>query len=294
MELNEIWNSFAERMAEIELFERAAQASAKKELTFIGELSNSLKDIPELKDVPSSVHNMTFHDARTGQMQSYSYKEQSVEDRYLRVLLHKNKQYQWLLAEAYEEFEDLLENLYAYCGYVNNEFWPLRDYGNISLPELGKKDYVWYVEQARKKKDVPYSILNKFRDHFPALKVHEARNQLKVNLSLAITLTEKLRHIIVHKRGSVSSKEKFIKVTMEQAGLYNNGKIAQEHLNFIDQFFGSKERENLITLLEIEIPTGTPVAISLSRFGKLTGYLLGYANLLCDCIASGIRDNRTA
>jgi hypothetical protein len=30
MELNEIWTSFAERMAEIELFQRAAKDSAKK------------------------------------------------------------------------------------------------------------------------------------------------------------------------------------------------------------------------------------------------------------------------
>lgn len=284
MELNQIWTNFAERMAEIELFERAAKKSTQNELSLIAEYTNSLKDNAELKDLSASLHNMTFYDARTGTARFYNHKRLSLEERHLRVLLHKNKQYQWLLAEAYEEFEDFLENVYAYYGTANNGFWPLKDYGNITLPELGKKDYIWHLEQARKKKDVPYSILNKFREQFPELKTIEAKNQLRVNLSLAIALVEKLRHVIVHKGGKVSNKEGFVKVTTEQAGLYNNGKIAQEHIDFINQYFGNKELENLITLIEIEIPTGTPVKITLSRFGNLTGYLMAYAALICDSI----------
>ena len=209
MELNEIWTNFAERMAEIELFQRAAKDSAKNELLLITQYTNSLKDNPELKELSASLHNMTFYDARTGIVRFYNHKERSLEDRYLHVLLHKNKQYQWLLSEAYEEFEDYLENVYAYYGRINNGFWPLKDYGNISLSELGEKDYAWHVEQARKKKDKPHSILNRFRKQFPGLKAIEATNKIQVNLSLAITLIEKLRHVIVHKGGKVSSKEEF-------------------------------------------------------------------------------------
>ncbi len=98
------------------------------------------------------MHNMSFRNAKTGDAIFYGFKELSIEDRYLHVLLHKNKQYQWLLAEAYEEFEDYIENAYAYYGSINNSFWPLRDYGNIFLSELKNKDFYWYVEQARKEK----------------------------------------------------------------------------------------------------------------------------------------------
>lgn len=292
MKLSEIWTNFSERMAEIELFHRAAQDSAKKELLLINEYANSLNDNPELKDFPS-LHNMTFYDARTGIIKVYNHKECSLEDRYLHVLLHKNKQYQWLLAEAYEEFKDYLENIYAYYGSINNAFWPLRDYGNISLSELGEKNYAWYSDQARKKKDItPHSILNRFRKQFPELRAIEATNKLQINLSLAITLIEKLRHVIVHEGGKVSSKKAFIKLTTKQSGLYNNGNISQEHVNLISLFFGENEYENLITLLEIRVQPEIPLGGYVNLFGKLTDYLMAYAFLIYEHIDSSItREN---
>jgi len=292
MELSEIWTNFAERMAEIELFQRAAKDSAQKELLSLTQYTNSLKDNPELRELSASLHNMTFYDARTGTVRFYNHTKRSIEDRYLHVLLHKNKQYQWLLSEAYEEFEDYLENVYAYHGHINNGFWPLKDYGNIALPELCEKDYTWHVEQARKKKDIPHSILNRFRKQFPGLKAIEATNKIQVNLSLAITLIEKLRHVIVHRGGQVSSKEDFIKLTTEQAGLYNNGNIAQEHVDFINRFFGKNEYKNLITLLEIRIQPEIPIDIHISLFGKVTNCLMAYAALIYDFIDSSIeREN---
>jgi hypothetical protein len=231
---------------------------------------------------------MTFYDARTGIIKFYNHKKRSLEDRYLHVLLHKNKQYQWLLAEAYEEFEDYLENIYAYYGGINNAFWPLQDYGNISLSELGNKDYAWYAEQAKKKKDIPHSILNRFRKQFPELMTVEATNKLEINLSLAVTLIEKLRHVIVHKGGKVSSKEAFIKLTTQQSGLYNNGNISRDYVNFINLFFGQNEYENLITLLEIRVQPEIPLDIHVSLFDKLTGYLMAYAFLIYEYINSSI------
>ncbi len=293
MELNEIWNNFAERMAEIELFQYATKATSKNELDSLTEYSNVVKENPSLKDLPKSVHNMSFYDARTGIIKFYNYKKRSLEDYYLHVLLHKNKQYQWLLSEAYEEFEDYLENVYAYFGYKNNCFWPLKDYGNIFLTDICKKDYDWYVKQAKKKNEKePHSILNRFRNHFPALKDIETKNKINVNLSLAITLIEKLRHIIVHKGGKVSSKDEFIRVTTEQIGLYNNGRIAQEHIDFINLFFGKSEYENLITLLEIRIHPEIPIDIHVCRFGQLIDYLMAYAAIVYDYVASSIENTK--
>lgn len=286
MELTEIWTNFAGRMAEIELFYRAARDSAKKELISISENAKSLENHPDLKDYPASAHNMSFNDARTGTPRFYHFIKMSFEDCQLHVLLHKNKQYQWLLAEAYEEFEDYLEGIYAYYGMVNNTFWPLKDYGNISLSELNGKDHAWHTCQASKKRNIPHSILNRFRSEFPELKNVEAKNNLQINLSLAVTLVEKFRHIIVHNGGKVSSKEDFIKLVAENSGLYNNGNISKDHIDFINMFFGKNKYKNLITLLEIRIIPDIPFDFHVSLFCKLTEYLMAYAFLIYEHVES--------
>jgi hypothetical protein len=77
---------------------------------------------------------MTFYDAITGNVIFYDHKKLSIEDRYLHIFIHKNKQYQWLLAEAYEEYEDYLENIYAYYGKVNNAFGHLKTMAIFPYP----------------------------------------------------------------------------------------------------------------------------------------------------------------
>jgi hypothetical protein len=286
MELTEIWKRFTDRMAEIELFHRAAKDSAQNELKEIQEYANLLEENSALKELSSSLHNMMFYDARTGLARFYHHQKRSIEERVLDVLLHKNKQYQWLLAEAYEEFEDYLENVYAYCGIVDKALWPLQDYGNISLMELPQKDFPWFAEQAGKKKRIPYSILKKFRIWFPQLESIEVSNKFNVNLRLAITLIEKLRHIIVHRGGKVANKSRFVQVVTEACGLFNNGNISQEHLGFITSFFGKDVYTNVILLLEIRIHPEVPIDIHVSLFEKLTGYLMAYAFLIFEEVDS--------
>ena len=292
MSIEQIWQVYCERMAEIELFHRATKNIAKKELIKLNEYANNLKSNPELQEHSKSLHNMSFYDLKTGDNIFYGFKELSVGDRYLHVLLHKNKQYQWLLAEAYEEFEDFIENIYAFYGSINNSFWPLKDYGSISLSELNEKNYDWYLEQARKKKDTPKSILNRFRKQFPELTKVEVNNKLDTNLSLVITLVEKLRHIIVHKGGSVDNKNEFIKLVTQESGLYNNGNINPQHIELINQFFGENEYENLITVLEVRVQPEIPLDIYVSLFGKLTNYLMAYAFFLCKQIQGSIDDSQ--
>ncbi len=286
MNLNQIWVNFTDRMSEIELFHRAAKSSANNELKIINEYSKSLKDNNELRELSSSKHNLLFYDVRTGETRFYNQKELSLEEQFLDVLLHKNKQYQWLLAEAYEEFEDFVENVYAFYGSVNNSFWPLKDYGNIRLSELSEKDYSWYASQARKKSGTPQNILNLFRKNFPELESIEVKNALSTNLSLAIILIEKLRHAIVHTGGKVENKVDFIRLVTEKAGLYNNGNIAADHLNLVNLFFGENEYENLITILEISTQPEIPIDTHFSLFGKLTNYLMAYAFLLYEFVES--------
>jgi hypothetical protein len=135
--------------------------------------------------------------------------------------------------------------------------------------------------------------LNKLRKQFPKFNDDEKTNKLQVDLSFAITLIEKLRHMIVHKGGKVSSRRDFIRLTTEQSGLYNNGNISQEYLDLINLFFGENEYENLITLLEIRIQPEIPLDIHVSRFDKLTGYLMANAFLIYKHIKSSTTDQNT-
>ncbi|WP_170828887.1 hypothetical protein [Nitrosomonas communis] len=142
-------------MSEIELYHRAAKSTAEKELSYILNQHQILEKNPELKDKITSRHNMTFYEAKTGEIRVYYHRQRTIDEEYLDALLHKNKQYQWLLAEAYEEFEDFLEKIYAFHGKHDNNFWPLNDYGAATLSQLPNKDYEWYLNQATKKKGNP-------------------------------------------------------------------------------------------------------------------------------------------
>ena len=55
-----------------------------------------------------------------------------------------------------------------------------------------------------------------------------------------------LRHVIVHNKGIVSDKGKFIKKVLEDSRLDKNKKLLERHTNFIETFFGSGEDKNMV------------------------------------------------
>lgn len=164
MSLDEIFESYSNKMTQLSLYQRAVKGIAEKELKKIIEYEKSLKKYPELKG--GSMHSMTFRSAEYGERIFYGYKEISLKDKHISILLHKNKQYQWLLSEAYEEFEDCIERLYAYAGFTNLDYWALEDFGSISLCEIKNKNFNWFVLQAAKKNGAPASILKNLENHF--------------------------------------------------------------------------------------------------------------------------------
>lgn len=282
MNVQQVFDLYSSKMTQILLYQRAMQKLAKQELKKLHEFAESLGNNPDLNELSLSHQNMSFRSAKSGENHFFGSITSSIEDRRLAVVLHKNKQYQWLLAEAYEEFADFLENLYSSIGFENNNFWPLRDYGNVVLSELAIKDYEWFQKQAQKKKDVPSSILNRFREHVPSIQNIEANNELGVNLRLAVTLVEYLRHVIVHKGGYVTDKDEFVKLVLQKSGLYNNGNYEENHLDLVRSFFGENEYENTILLIEIATNPEIPLDTYINVFDVLVGYLMAYAHLLQD------------
>ncbi|MFW5982964.1 MAG: hypothetical protein ACOCQ4_00555 [bacterium] len=293
MDLRTIFDLYCDKMAQIQLYQRAMKKLAKNELEEINEYEKVIKNNPELKDYSHSHHRMTFRKAENGKHISFARKKLSIKDRRLSVVLHKNKQYQWLLSESYEEFKDCLEYLYAYAGYIDNNFWPLKDFGNISLNEVTSKPFEWFKNQASKKKDTTSSIINKFRNTYDDIQTIETNNTLEVNLYLAVTLVEFLRHIIVHKGGVVHNKNEFKKRVLEKCGLYNNGRPLEAHTNFIDAFFGEGEYENTIALLEIPIYQKIPLDFYINRFEVLSGYLMTYIYKIYECLEQSYKKNNS-
>lgn len=284
MTLEDLWSDYSDRMAEIELMQRSTKSSAQDELKSLTRYYEQLSDSPDLRDASVSMHNMTFRDPRSGKTYSYHHKEESIEDRQLSVLLRKNRQYQWLMAEAYEEFEDFLHKLYAYCGYSNPNFWPLTDYGKITLSEIPGKDFQWHLRQSHLKKGAPRSILQAFRKAFPLLSGSESSNKLDVDLTFAIILIEKLRHIIVHNGGRTADRSSFIKTVAKDAGVLNNGNVAEENTDFVCQFFGDDQYQNMVALLEVRVRPKIPFGVHVCRFGVLSGILVSYAYLLFEMV----------
>lgn len=271
-------------MIQLSLYQRAMKDIAKKELEQLSEYEERFKKKPGFEDRSLSLHSMTFRTADSGEEFFYGHKRMSLKDKTLAVSLHKNKQYQWLLSEAYEEFEDCIERLYAYAGYTNNNFWPLKDYGSISLREIGSKDFNWFEAQAIKKKDSPASIINRFRESFINIKHTEEKNKLGVNLRLAITVIEFLRHVIVHRGGVVLDKSKFKERILKKCGLFNNGNVANVHSQFIERFFGRGDYEKTVILLEVPTNPQIPFDIHINVLDMLNGYLMAYIHLICESL----------
>ena len=283
MELNEILDTFRDRLTENELLRRAGKEMAAREVKRYLELALEAEQHPDRAPLFSSIHNMFFSEAQTGEPAVYGARTLSAEDRVTLIGERKNREYCWLLAEAYEEFEDYIERIYAFLGKRDPEAWPLGDFGNVRLSELKSKDFGWYLETVkRRQKQRPKEILNRLRVLYPDLEAVERANELGMNLRVALELIENLRHKVVHARGQVADLEEFTEGVLERCGLWNNGRPNEAHRDFVQRYFRScTDGGYMVTLLEVRaVPKEVPVDITHDVFGGLIGYLMTYAILI--------------
>ncbi|MFZ6767499.1 hypothetical protein ACO0LM_10470 [Undibacterium sp. Di26W] len=284
MNLETIAKKYFEKSSEIEITQMIVKGASKEEFDELRRQEDIAKNSPELKFLPSALYVTTYRKLVNGQLMPYGSSQHNVEDLKLNILLRKNKQFCWLLAETYEAFEDFLEEVYAYLGFTNNETWPMSDFGEITLLELPSKDFEWYQSRVEHKKNKPSSILTRLRLLYPELSKIEAKNALGINAKIYLTLIEKLRHIIVHNHGIVTDKTRFIEKVMKDSALFNNGKYDVAHKEFIESHFGTGKYENLILLLEIKINSDAPINSYHDVFNELSGFLLAYAAYIYEII----------
>lgn len=287
MELGEIFKTFSNRLAEIELLGRAGKDVAARESKRYLELAREAEQHPDRVLPYLSTHTMYFYDPQTGEAAAYGSRKLSAQDRVRLIGEKKNREYCWLLVEAYEEFEDYIERVYAFLGRRDTEAWPLGDFGNVRLSELESKDFGWYLKTVKgKHRQRPKEILNRLRAVYPDLETAERMNQLGVNLRIALELIESLRHKVVHARGEVADLEEFTRRLLERCGLWNNGNPNEDHRTFVQRYFRSRcDGGFIVTLLEVRaVPEEVPLEIVHDVFGGLIGYLMAYAVLIGRCV----------
>ena len=286
MNIEEIYTDLASALSNIEIYRKLSKDMMQQEYE---RLSARAKMASEREgECPSfeSVQAMYFYDAMTGTAVPFGHSELSAETKLRLIKTQKNRQYCWLLVEAYEEFEDYIERIYAYIGKRNPDDWVLEDFGNIKRSELRDKDFQWHLQTVKRKySQNPKRLLNKLRNMYPNLRCVEENNSLNTNLQVAIELIANLRHQIVHTRGQVECLEDFFKNILNRCGLWNNGNPKMGLRQFIEQYLRKDFDVYNITLIELNTaPPGFPINAIHDVLGGLIGYLMAYAVQVLRCV----------
>ncbi|MDD5215745.1 MAG: hypothetical protein PHQ03_09455 [Methylococcales bacterium] len=273
--IKQIYDEYAAEMAKLYFHKSTIHDLYKNEL-------ERLKN-PNYKNS----EDMVFEDFRDGQLKKFEMVETNLEEQQELIFILKNRQYQWLVAEAFEHFDDFIENAYAYIGYIDNSCWPMRDYGNIKLNELGNKKFDWFLTQSQSKKTK--DILNEFRTLFPDLKSIESEpikaNKKKLHPKFVLNFIAQLRHRIVHNGGKVNDKTAFIKTIFAESGISNKSNKGQ-YDDFINYFLCGKENgkldKSIILLEHHNNDEFTP--LTFHPISRVFDCLMSYSVILCELI----------
>jgi len=158
MDLNGAFQPFVDAIANVTLFQRVAGAMVRAEVESLQKFKAQVDSRPtDDKDIFKSFHAIHYPDPRSWELKPFHRFDLTPEDRLKNVVKHKQKQYQWLFAEAFEAYEKFLDRAYAYAAIKDRNFWPLKDYGNISLSEVSGLDFAWHLAQTLNKRDRPDS-----------------------------------------------------------------------------------------------------------------------------------------
>ena len=285
MNVQKIYDILAQRLVEIELHKSIIGDLVREELI---RLSRHGKEISDAGDDPDSIfglsmQSMLFQTLRTGDLIRYGFVETDVQGQARRTAEHKNRQYGWLLVEAYEEFEDFLERIYAHIGKTDRNAWHLEDFGRAKLPDLESNPYEWYLKAVRQKYGQrPLKILTRLRQLYPELKFAEESNIYNVHIRVAIELIASLRHRIVHARGRIYDPAEFVGCVLEKCGLWNNGNPNQGLKDFILEYVIEDSDAHSVWLYERRAaPSNVPLDVYHDMWNQLITYLISYAHSIC-------------
>lgn len=225
------------------------------------------------------VQSMSFGDMRQRRHVFYGYKDPSYDQVISSLAVSHNRQYQWLLAEAFELFEDFLVDAYGCAGALDPATWTSQDLRAIGV-HAGQGP-AWWVAQARGLRRAPSAkiVLERLR-LLPGVRELEEDNAHEIDYKIALLMIERMRHVIVHNRGRVASKDEFATAILSDAGALSGGKPKPEDAAFVGQYFGDGRLNTTILLLEHHLPPKGPVRQHIDMWDELLGWMLSYAHML--------------
>ncbi|MDA3140379.1 hypothetical protein [Vibrio metschnikovii] len=240
--INEYYDEFIQKVADISLMQRVVDDAFKREMKVLMEY--------EFKERSSDIirHDaLGYHNLFTGKLEKYAFRKTTVSDLIRMTFIHKNTQYCWLMASAFECFEKFIKHVYLYASN-NNEVHKLC---------------------LRK-------ILSFISDNNGNIKRYEKNNTSGIHLKVAVLFIEKLRHAIVHAQGFIGSEvNELVSKIFKESGVVNDGN-RHVHEDFIKQYI--KDRH--IILVEVPIETQGRLPLYHNTYTHLVSYLIGYAGLV--------------
>jgi hypothetical protein len=275
LELDDLWNKFSERISGVELLYRAVNSAIRNELLETEKLSGYEQN-----------HKFIFPNLVTKRNDVYLRKELKHDEILLALYFRKNRQFQWMLVQAFEDYEDFIFNIFASLALDDATIWTGRAIcKNISLHDISKNGLSWYMGQPKNRKGQVKDKLNTLQAVLPRLKKIEDSNGLNVNLRVGISLVEKLRHLIVHNSGNTNDREFLIDEILKDAGRSITPNASRADREFIEQFLGTSPYDNMISLLEIK-NSEAPSLVVYEPLKVLINLLLAHSHLIYHLIVN--------
>jgi hypothetical protein len=269
------YKEFLSNIAEVDLLSRQVKSTTERELELMFKSHQSLVE-KGMERHSCAHHNMFYPSLVSGEAVFYDHMYLDFDRLVKNLFNHRNKHYLWLLAEAFEYFEDLVELIYAHIGHKEPNFWSLKETKGETPESLVTKPFDWYLQKSQSNKNL-HAKLDCIRKRFPVLAATEKSNYFGIDLRFTICLIEMLRHIVVHNNGRIMDISKFVARTFERAGMANNGNYDSLKLQQINDFVSSDGKGYRIVMLEIH-QSGTP--FHFSRIGAILNWILAYADYI--------------
>lgn len=288
--LDTIFEEFKERIVHVSFtqsFTKSVSKAAMDKLRM--EFENARNQ--DRESSLSLMTNMICMDLLQNQKIVIGFKDASYTEHLQTLQLQHNRQYQWLLAEAYEAFEAYLIKLYAYCGYSEKSFWKDENFKGIATEEITRLELDWFIKKAKRKplEEMLKQINVKVPSLSQILAIRRRDDPLNIDYEFTIILISKLRHKIVHAHG-YANKQEFIKSRLKEYPLANIlDTEKQSYIDIMNSIFGNGQFDNLIALLELHDPRQPMIFVD--RLGNLLARLTSYAMLLHGLVKSHLATN---
>lgn len=272
-----------EKFASIQHYQRLVSKNTDDILKqLFDELAGSEELSGELKELfSSSLSNFFYPNPQTGDQQLYSHKKTSIQETIDLTYLYKNRQYQWLLSEAFEAFEQFVKAVYVICGVEDADFWH-SEHMRKNFPE--NPTHEDFAEAA--KFLTVTKILNRVRVKVPSISQYETGHLVLGHLKFYLTLIEKIRHISVHANGVTSDKEKVVIDILRGCNALDGSEAEAIARASIENYFGTGDYENHILLLEQKVNIHPVISSHINRQEYLANKMLSYSHLLVFEVAS--------